>query len=488
MIPAATTVPKRGRRRAIAPCFCLAAYFLVTSCSVGPHYHAPSTPTAPTYSEPAPEGWKTAQPADAAIRAEWWLIFDDPVLNGLEAQVDPANQSLKAAEARYREARALVRLNRSNLYPTISAAPSISSNRSSSNSPTGAVTPPSYGEFLLPVDMNYEIDAWGRVRRSIAAAREESQAAAADLQTVRLSVQTELAFDYFELRSLDAQKELFDQTLVSYQKALDLTQKRYDGGLSSKAEVAQARTQLETTRSQDIGVAVDRTQFQHAIAVLSGRTPETLALPPAPLRSQPPSIPVGLPSQLLERRPDVAAAERRAAEANERIGIARAAFFPTLLITASGGLYGGSIVNWLTWPSRFWAVGPTVAQTLFDAGRRRAVSESAGASYDEAVANYRQAVLTAFQQVEDNLSTLRILELQSAAQRVAVDAANQSLRLSMERYKGGLTTYLDVVSAQTIALQDQSGEVDILRRRMDSSVLLIKALGGGWDVSKLPAS
>jgi NodT family efflux transporter outer membrane factor (OMF) lipoprotein len=222
--------------------------------------------------------------------------------------------------------------------------------------------------------------------------------------------------------------------------------------------------------------------------VLVGKTPESLSLPAVPLKGAPPAIPAGLPSQLLERRPDVAASERRTAEANEQVGIARAAFFPTLLITAAGGFQGSSIVNWLTWPSRFWALGPTAAQTLFDAGRRRAVSESAAASYDEAVANYRQAVLSAFQQVEDNLSTLRILEQQSAAQHVAVDAANQSLRMALNRYKGGLVTYLEVVSAQSIALQNESTEVDILRRRMDASVFLIKALGGGWDVSKLPAT
>jgi NodT family efflux transporter outer membrane factor (OMF) lipoprotein len=455
---------------------------------VGPKYQPPAAPSVPAYTEPAPEGWKTAQPGDTAIRADWWRVFGDAVLNGLEDQVDPANQTIRAAEARFREARALVRLNRSNLYPSISTGPSISTNRSSVNSPTGAVIPPAYGEFLLPVEMNYEVDAWGRIRRSIAAAREEAQATAADLQTIRLSVQTELAVDYFELRSRDAQKALLDETLVSYQKALDLTGNRYNGGLSSKAEVAQARTQLETTRAADIGVAIDRAQFEHAIAVLAGRTPETLRLAAMTVQTPPPAIPLGMPSQLLERRPDIAAAERRTAEANEQMGIARAAFFPTLLITATGGFYGGSLVNWLNWPSRFWALGPTLTQTLFDAGRRRAVSESAAASYDEAVANYRQSVLGAFQQVEDNLSTLRILEMQSAAQHAAVDAANQSLRLSMERYKGGLVTYLEVVSAQTIALQDESGEVDILRRRMDASVLLIKALGGGWDVSMLPAT
>jgi len=281
---------------------------------------------------------------------------------------------------------------------------------------------------------------------------------------------------------------LLDRTLVAYQKALDLTQNRFAGGLTSRAEVAQARTQLETTRAQDIGVGVDRAQFEHAIAVLTGRTPETLSLPAEALNSMPPVIPVGIPSILLERRPDIAAAERRVAEANEQIGIARAAFFPNLLITATGGLQSQTFVNWLTWPSRFWAVGPSMLQTIFDGGRRRAQADSATAGYDETVANYQQAALTAFQQVEDNLSTLRILSDQAKAQRVAVEAAQQSLELSLNRYRGGLVTYLEVITAQTIDLQNESTEVDLLRRRMDASVLLIKALGGGWDVSKLPAS
>lgn len=470
---------------------CAGICALLAGCMVGPKYTKPSVPAAPAYSEQAPQsflespGWKQAQPADTTLRADWWALFSNPELNGLEAQINPSNQTIKAAEARFREARALVQLNRSNLYPTISTSPSISTNRLSTNSPTGAGHG-TFGEYTLPVDVNYELDAWGRVRRSIAAAREEVQASAGDLETIRLSLHAELAIDYFELRSIDAQKKLLDETLVAYQKALELTENRYDGGLSTRAEVAQARTQLETTRAQDIGEEVSRASFQHAIAVLVGRTPESLILPPAPAIMTPPVIPVGVPSQLLERRPDIAAAERRMAEANEQIGIARAAFFPTLLLTAIGGFEGSTPVNWLTWPSRVWAVGPSMVQTLFDAGRRRAVSDSAIASYDESVANYRQGALTAFQDVEDNLATLRVLEDQSKAQRVAVDAANQSLDLSLNRYKGGLVIYLEVTNAQGIALQNQSTEVDILRRRMDASVLLIKALGGGWDISKLP--
>jgi NodT family efflux transporter outer membrane factor (OMF) lipoprotein len=468
------------------------ALFLA-GCTVGPKYARPVVPAAPAFSEQPPQsftesqGWKQAQPADTTLRADWWQLFGNPELNGLEEEINLSNQTLKAAEARFREARTLIQLNRAGLYPTISTAPSITTNRTSSNAPLGTHAG-DFGQYTLPVDVNYELDAWGRVRRSIAAAREETQASAGDLETIRLSVHAELAVDYFELRSLDAQKQLLDETMVAYQKALDLTQNRFDGGLSSRAEVAQARTQLETTRAQDIGVGVARATFEHAIAILAGRTPESLSLRALPLSIAPPVIPVGIPSQLLERRPDIAAAERRAAEANEQIGIARAAFFPKLLLTAMGGFEGNNPVNWLSWPSRLWAVGPSVAQTIFDAGRRRAVAESAAASYDETVANYRQAALEAFQQVEDNLSSLRVLDQQAQAQRVAVEAAQQSLDLALNRYKGGLVTYLEVVTAQSIALQNRSAEVDILRRRMDSSVLLIKALGGGWDISKLPGT
>lgn len=476
------------RKPATIACLALA----LSGCTVGPKYKQPQAPAAPAYRESPPsqfqetKGWKTAQPDDAAIRADWWRMFGIPELDELETQVDVANLELRSAEARFRQARALVRLNRSNLFPTISTSPSITTNRISKSRVINPSANGRFGDYILPVDLNYELDAWGRIRRSIAAAREEAQATAADLETIRLSLHAELAIDYFELRSLDAQQRLLDQTLVAYQKALDLIQNRYNGGLSSKAELALARTQLETARSQDIGVDVARAEFEHAIAILAGRTPETLSLPVRILNLKPPTIPAGVPSQLMERRPDIAAAERRVAEANEQIGIARAAFFPTLLITASGGFEGGSFVNWLSWPNRFWAVGPSALEVIFDAGRRRAASQAATAGYDQTVADYVQSTLLAFQQVEDNLSTLRILEKQAAAQRVAVEAAEESLRLSLNQYKGGLVTYLQVVTAQTTAYQNEYTEVDLLRQRMDASVLLIKALGGGWDVSKLP--
>jgi NodT family efflux transporter outer membrane factor (OMF) lipoprotein len=465
----------------------------LSGCTVGPKYTRPIVPVAPADQGQLPaaykesNGWKQAQPADGNLHPDWWRAFGNAQLDDLEAQVDVSNQTLKAADARFRQARALVAENRSALYPNVSTLPSVSTNRSSANTPSSsAQTSQEYGNLVLPFDLSYELDAWGRIRRSIAAAREEVQATAADLETARLSLHAEMALDFFELRSLDAQKQLLDRTLVAYQKALDLTRNQFSGGLASGAEVAQARTQLEATRAQDQDVAAARAQFEHAIAVLAGRTPESLSLALFPLAEVPPVIPAGLPSQLLERRPDVAAAERRMAEANERIGIAQAAFFPSLLITVSGGLQGDSFVNWFNWPSRFWALGPTAVQTLFDAGRRRAAREAATADYDATVANYRETALEAFQQVEDSLATLRTLEQETETQHAAVQAAESSLAFAMSRYTGGLVTYLEVVTAQSIALANNRIEVDLLRRRTEATVLLIKALGGGWDVSKLP--
>ena len=380
----------------------------------------------------------------------------------------------------------MVSESRAGLYPTISTDPGIASARNSHTAAGANTALGPYGNFVLPFDLSYELDAWGRIRRSVAAAGAEMQATAADLATVRLSMHAELAIDYFEMRSLDAQKQLLDNTLAVYRKALDLNENRFQGGLSSGAEVAQARTQLEATRAQSVDVGEARAQFEHAIAILAGRTPESLSLAEAPLTAEPPAIPTGIPSQLLERRADIAAAERRMAAANEQIGITQAAFYPDLQITAAGGFQGQTIVDWFQWPSRFWALGPNAMQTLFDAGRRRAATAAATAGYDAAVAGYRQDALNAFREVEDSLAALRVLERESAAQRVAVEAAERSLALSMNRYNGGLVTYLEVVVAQSTALSNERIEVDLLRRRMDACVLLIKALGGGWDVSKLP--
>ncbi len=471
----------------------LALALLLAGCTVGPKYTKPAVPAAPAYSEQPPagyteaNGWKPAQPSDATLRGNWWDLFGDAQLTALEVQVPVANQTLRAAEGSFRQARAAIRFNRAALYPTLSTGPDISTNRVSANNPTGA-RGFIYNSFVLPVDLSYEADLWGRIRRSITAARENYQASAADLENVKLSLQSELAIDYFEARSLDAQKELLDNNVIAFEKALQLTQNRYNGGVASKAEVMQAQTQLDQTQAQDIDVDAARAEYEHAIAVLIGKNPEEFKLPVAPLRRGPPVIPTGVPSQLLERRPDIAIAERRMAAQNEQIGIVRAAFFPQLLITAAGGLQSGSIVDWFTWPSRYWAVGPQVAQYIFDAGRRRAQLESVQAGYDITIADYRQSALTAFREVEDNLATLRILEQESAKQQQATAAAETSVELAINRYKGGIVTYLEVITAQNIALTNQRTGVDLMRRRMDASVLLIRALGGGWDTTKLPQS
>jgi NodT family efflux transporter outer membrane factor (OMF) lipoprotein len=474
---------------------CIALALLASAgCTVGPKYQVPTVQTPAAFKEPVPTefsesaDWKPGQPSDAVLRPKWWEIFGDTQLNTLEEQVDLANQSLKLAEARYRQARSMIRFNQAGLLPTISTQPSIFNQHiSAAQSPVvgGGQTG---GNFTLPFDLSYEVDLWGKIHKQVEAAREEFQATAADLQSVRLSLHSELAFDYFELRSLDSQKKVLDDTVVAYEKALALTTNRYEGGLSPKSEVAQAKTQLETARAQDIDTGVTRAQFEHAIGVLTGQPPETFALTAAPLQLKPPVIPTGVPSELLQRRPDIASAERRVAEANAQIGIAKTAFYPSLVISASGGFQGGSLVNWLIWPSRFWAVGSSLGQTLFDGGRRRATSEGAVANYDATVAGYRQTALSAFQEVEDNLAALRILSDEAKTQRAAVEAAEESLALSTNRYKGGLVTYLEVITAQSIALGDERTEVDILRRRMDASVLLIKALGGGWNAGNLPTS
>ncbi len=456
----------------------------LTGCSVGPKYTKPTIPTPPAYKES--DGWKTAQPGDQNLRGPWWELFGDAQLNALETQVSISNQDLKAAEARFRQARAMIRVNRASQFPTITTQPTISTLRDSSHRPYFPANEAATGDFVLPFDLSYELDLWGRVRKTVAAAREEAQATAADLETASLSLHAELAMDYFELRSADAQKQLLDDTVNAYTDALRLTRNRYEGGAAPRSDFVQAQTQLETTQVADTDVAVQRAQYEHAIAIILGKPPAAFGVPSSPLNLQPPEIPIGAPSQLLERRPDIAAAERRMAEANERIGIAQAAFYPTVTLSASAGLEGTSLLNWFTWPSRFWAAGPAMAQTLFDAGRRRAASDATRAAYDETVATYSQTALTAFQQVEDNLAALRVLAQEARQQHEAVASAQESLQLFTNRYKGGVDTYLQVITAQAVTLSNQRNDVDILRRRMDASVLLIKSLGGGWNVSSLP--
>jgi NodT family efflux transporter outer membrane factor (OMF) lipoprotein len=472
-----------------------AAVLLLSGCMVGPKYVKRSVPMAPAYKEAGPDAykensdWQVAHPADAALRGEWWTIFNDAELNVLEPQVAENNQDLKAADARFREARALIRFNHASLFPTVGVAPFAGGSRESSNRPyfrTDGENADGYGDIQLPVDLNYEIDVWGRVRRTVSAAREEAQASAGDRQTVLLSLQAELAIDYFEARTADAQEKLLNDTVKDFAEAYRITNNRFEGGVAPKSDVDQAQTQLEAAKVLARDITLQRAQFEHAIAILLGKPPASFALPNAPLGALPPAIPPGLPSDLLERRPDIAAAERRVAEANDRIGIARAAFYPTISLSGSVGVESTTFANLFDPASLLWSIGPTLSQTVFDAGRRASVSEQANASYDETVANYRQTTLTAFQQVEDNLVALRVLDQEAGHQHQATLAAQSAVQIFNNRYVGGLDTYLQVVTAQTTELNNERNDIDIMRRQMDASVLLIKALGGGWTVAQLP--
>jgi NodT family efflux transporter outer membrane factor (OMF) lipoprotein len=475
--------------------FCITLLTL-PGCMVGPKYTRPAAPVAPEFKEPGPEsfkemaGWKTAQPSDQALRGKWWELFQDEQLTALEEQVDGANQTLKQAEASFQAARAAIRVSRSNQAPTITAGPSVGAERLSPNQPyfNKAAATSGTGNFSLPFDLNYEVDLWGRVRRSVTSSIERAQASAADMETARLSLHAELALDYFNLRSADAQEKLLAETVQAYKAALQLTQDRYDGGAAPESDVTQARTQLQAAQAAMTDIGVQRAQYEHAIAVLIGKPPAALTLAALPLSIQfpLPAIPGALPSQLLERRPDIAAEERRMAAANEQIGIAQAAFYPTVSLSAVAGFAGTSPLNWLTWPSRLWGVGPALSQTLFDHGLRKANSEIAVDTYDATVAAYRQSALTAFQEVEDNLAALRELETEAQQQHAATESADRSLELFETRYEGGVDTYLQVVTWQTAALQDARSDIDIMRRRLEADILLIKALGGGWNVSNLP--
>jgi NodT family efflux transporter outer membrane factor (OMF) lipoprotein len=452
---------------------------------------APGFKEAPPASFEDQDGWKVIQPNDAQIKGNWWELYDDPQLNSLEAKVDGANQTLKIADANYRAAHANVGIYRAAEAPTIGVAPGVSAVRDSAHQPYLSPTIVNGGEgnFTLPLELNYEIDLWGRIHRQVTSAREQAQASAADLANTRLSLHAELAIDYMEVRSADAQIQLLRDTVKAYTDAVNLTNDRFEGGASPLSDLTQARTQLNSARVLETDISVTRAQYEHAIAILIGVPPAQFSLPSIPLNLQPPkmpNIPGTLPSELLERRPDIAASERQMAAANEQIGIAQAAFYPTLSLSAVAGLQGTSALNWFTWPSRFWAVGPTFSETLFDAGRRRAVRTVASANYDGTVASYRQTTLTAFQQVEDNLAALRILETEAQQQHESTDSAEQSLDLSQVRYEGGADTYLQVITWQTAALNNQRNDIDIMRRRMEASVILIKALGGGWSTGQLP--
>jgi len=489
-------IETRIRQTAILP-LTAALGFALSGCRVGPQYVRPAVPMAPAFKEDVPEsfksedGWKRAQPSDAQLKGDWWTLFNDPQLNMLESQIDPANQTLKEAEANFRAARAAVRFNRAAEAPTIGVAPGVGAVRDSDHQPYLNVSGSNTGEgsFILPVDLNYEIDLWGRVRRTVAQSHDVAQASAADLETSRLSLHAELALDYLDLRSADAQRKLLDDTVKAFQSALQLTEDRYNGGASPLSDVTQARTQLQTAQVQATEVDIHRAAYEHAIAVLIGKPPAALTLQADPITVAAPTLPAipgVLPSQLLERRPDIASSERSMAAANEQIGIARAAYYPTLSLSALAGFEGTSAINWLSWPSRLFAVGPTFSETLFDHGRRHATSDIALAQYDGTVATYRQTALTAFQQVEDSLNALRNLEVEAGQQHDATASAQQSLDLFNTRYEDGVDSYLQVITWQTALLENEINDIAITQRRFETSVLLVKALGGGWDASQLP--
>ena len=482
-----------GRSTRVSASITGLASLLLSGCMVGPKYVKPTVPLAPDYKENRGEkykegNWQTAQPADTALKGDWWTIFNDPHLNELEPQIAVSNQTLKAAAARLVEARSQIRYNHSFLYPTIGASPSALGERESNGTPyfNAPASNTGLAVLQLPLDLNYEVDLWGRVRRTINLSKEEAQATAADLQTALLSLQAELAVDYFEARANDADEKLLIDTVKSYEEAYRITNNRFQGGVAGESDVDQAKTQLEDARVQASDVNIQRAQYEHAIAVLLGRPPAEFTLSQMPLDTRPPAVPVGLPSELLERRPDISAAERRVNEANERIGIARAAYFPTLNISAAIGFESTAISTLLRASNFLWGVGPTLSETFFDAGRRGALSQQALASYDEQTANYRQTTLTAFQQVEDNLAVLHTLTLEADQQHSATQAAQAAQRIFNNRYVGGIDTYLQVVTAQTTALQNERNDIAIERRQMDASVLLIKALGGGWSTAQLP--
>jgi len=470
-----------------SPLFVLSAIVTlqICGCTVGPTYRRPAAEVPTAYKELG--NWKEAQPDDQHLGGNWWEMFQDSQLNALESQVNISNQNLKAAQAQYTQARAALRYNRAAYFPTIDGGANASRNRISNNRPpvlaTNGVT---YNDFQVPFELSYEVDVWGRIRRTVESYRDQAQASAADLATVNLSTHAQVALFYFQARVLDAEEQLLNSTVTQYEQALELIQNRYAGGIASDLEVQQATTQLETTRAQAIDVGVGRAQYEHAVAILIGKPPADFSLAALPLTTPPPPIPAGLPSELLERRPDIAAAERRMASANAQIGVAKAAYYPTISLGATGGFESGVITTLISGPSALWSVGGSAIAPIFDAGRRRANVDQAIAAYDQNVANYRETVLTGFQQVEDNLAALRILEHEAQVQENAVIAAQKYLELANSRYTGGVTSYLEVTTAQSAALSDELTAVNILGRRMVDAVTLVQALGGGWDRSSLP--
>ncbi len=462
---------------------------LFTACSVGPKYTRPSVPSAPAYQELGAQNaegvWKSAQPREEAPKGKWWETFHDPQLNTLEEKLNISNQNVAAAAANVEAARALLREARAQYFPTVTANPGITNSRLSTA--FGQTVGSSFTTFSLPLEASWEPDLWGRVRNTVKASAFAAQASAADQENVRLSEEAELATDYYQLRAQDAMKQLLDSTVNAYRESLELTRDLCKAGVGNDEAVAQAESELKTTQAQDTNLGVLRAQYQHAMAVLVGQPASAFTISVEAPEAVLPSVPVGVPSDLLERRPDIAAAERAVAQANAQIGIARTAFFPSVTLSASAGFQSLSIVKWLAWPSRIWSLGPGLAETIFDSGLRKATVQQFQASYDQTFANYRQTVLTAFQQVEDNLAALRILTEVNEQQDSAIESAARTLQEAKVRYQAGIDPYLNVITAQTALLADQQAAVNFRMQRMVASVQLIKALGGTWDVSQIPS-
>jgi NodT family efflux transporter outer membrane factor (OMF) lipoprotein len=481
-----------------AACFYAAGLLIMLAgCTVGPKYHAPAPQApAPDYKESPTQfkendDWTVAQPSDAKLRGKWWEMFNDPELNALEEQLDINNQNIKQFFENFMEARAVVREARSQYYPTLSTAPGVSHSRASGN--VGATTingTPNGGTstlYTLPLEASWEPDLWGKVRNTVHQAQYAAQVSAADLENERLTEQASLAEIFFEIRGQDELQKIFDDTVAADQKAYDFTRSQYDAGLIDQIAVVEAETTLKSAQAGASNVGIARAQFEHAIAVLIGKPAPAFSIPVKPMTVTPPPIPVGVPSELLERRPDVAAAERTMAEANAQIGIAYAAYYPNLTLTGQAGFESSAFGRWLSWPSRFWSVGASLSETIFDAGLRRATVQQFVATYNADLAAYRQTVLTAFQQVEDSLAEVRILSHEIQQEQDAVTSAETFLKLEQARYETGVDPYIDVLTAQTTVLADLQTLNALQVQRMTSAVSLVEALGGGWDRSQLPS-
>lgn len=458
---------------------------LLAGCAVGPDYQRPDIDVGAAFKEgqQTVPGWRPAQPADTAARGQWWTIYGDPLLDGLMTRLNSANQTIAQAEANYRQAQALVGVARAGFFPTVGAGAGMTRSGGGTSSGSASVG----NQYSLTGNVSWELDLWGRLRRELESSRASEAASAADLASARLSAQAALAQNYLQLRVLDEQKRLLQATVQAYERSLTLTRNRYDAGVAGKADVAVAQTQLESTRAQLVDLEWQRGQYEHAIAVLVGTAPSQFSLPPVTFTQQLPEIPVGLPSALLQRRPDVAAAERRAAAANAQIGVAQSAWFPDLTLSASGGFRSGQFADWLTAPARFWSLGPALALTIFDGGAREAQIASARAAYDAQAAAYRQSVLTALREVEDYLVQLRVMAEEQQVQRRALESARESLRLTRNQYEAGLVDYLSVAVVEATALASERNAISLLGNRLIASVQLVTALGGGWEGLDPPA-